>query len=175
MRQAILMGTTAAALIAIPQTAPAVAQDDRMMDHSNMERTSDAFPMNAQQQGMYTRWPDDRRMAYEDLDRDSQEYYWSLDQDDQDAYWRLDDRQRSMLMRATPQQRMTIMNSARTAMGGGMNDARTTMSRQSSMPAGQQIRFVSNAVVQNIPPPHQGEYPACTSDQDNNCIQRGGR
>ena len=32
------------------------------------------------------------------------------------------------------------------------------------------MRFVSNAVVQNIPAPHQGEYPVCESDADDNCI-----
>lgn len=34
-----------------------------------------------------------------------------------------------------------------------------------------EMHWASNAVVQDIPTPHQGEYPVCESDADDNCIK----
>ncbi len=150
MNKLILAGAAALSLIAVPGTA--------------QETDAGAYDMNTTQQQMFMNWPDDMRIAYTRWPAELQAYYWTLTPQQQDGWWVLTDDQRNRIFVATPELRAQ----AWTAIAAQM--AASTQPRTTTTTTSGNIRFVSNAVVQQIPPPHQGEYPVCTSDADDNCM-----
>lgn len=168
MKKAILAAATALSMAAVPAAAQVNDGD-----------------MTPEQQVMYDDLTDDQRTVFDTYTPDQQTmyfgwndalrgYYWSLEEEQQDAWWYLNDDQRVTLFQIqAPEQREAAWNSviaqvnqleARSPNG----QARTT--RTAASTSNGNIRFVSTGIVQNIPAPHQGEYPVCESDADDNCM-----
>lgn len=128
--------------------------------------------MTDMQQSQYDSWPAERQAEYMAWPAEYQTYYWTLTPTQQDAYWMLTVDQRSQIAAMTPmQQQQTwtaieaqIAARAPTTTTGATGMTSPTQSSSSSMV------MRSNPVVQDIPPPHQGEYPLCTDGRTNNCI-----
>merc|ERR1711974_190571 len=104
----------------------------------------------ADQQTMYFGWDDALRG-----------YYWSLNDQQQDAWWYLNDEQRATIFQIqAPEQRSAAWNSVLSQVAELENGDAATQQTVASRSASD-MRFVSNAVVQNAPAPHEGEYPVC--------------
>ena len=127
--------------------------------------------LTTQQQTMYDGWPMDRRNTYDGWPGAVQTYYWTLPSDRQEAYWMLNDEQRVQVYQMTPAQRTTAWGQIMSQMNAAMPNANasanaaTTPSRTGTMPA-----MSGNGMVQQIPAAHQGEYPPCRGDRQDNCI-----
>ncbi len=153
MRNLFLIGAAALAFTA----APAVAQNDM---------AGQSYEWTDTQKSMYDRWPADRRTAYDAWPPEVQEYYWTLQPTQAEGWWMLNDNQRLRIYEMTPQQQAT----AWTQIATQMNAAPAASSRST---AGANMRFVSNAVVQNTPGdqgPPTGEVPICSANEQDNCI-----
>lgn len=154
MNKMILAGIAAISLAAVPS----VAQDT----------TAGAYDMNTAQQQMYMEWPDDRRIAYTRWPVQLQQYYWSLTPQQQTGWWVLTDDQRNRIYVAAPQQRTQAWAAIASQMAGAPTSRVQNPAGGSMMANG--IQWASNPVVQQIPRPHQGEYPICKSDADDDCM-----
>ncbi|WP_145916966.1 hypothetical protein [Erythrobacter sp. QSSC1-22B] len=124
--------------------------------------------MNTSQQQMFMEWSDDKRIAYTRWPTQLQQYYWSLTPQQQTGWWVLTDDQRNRIYVAAPQQRTQAWAAIASQMAGAPASQAQNPVGGSMMANG--IQWVSNPVVQRIPPPHQGEYPVCESDADDNCM-----
>ncbi|WP_170004611.1 hypothetical protein [Pseudopontixanthobacter vadosimaris] len=167
MKNLILAGAAALAMGVMP--AAASAQTSATM-------SADAFPMNQMQQQTYMDWADENRTDYQRWDRSTQEYFWSLTPQQREGWWALNAEQRSRVLAMTPQQRTQAwasieaqMNGATPPMANNMATNRAGMNT-SAMNSNARINYVSNATVQNIPAPHQGEYPICSNNRSDNCM-----
>ncbi|ARU15567.1 hypothetical protein A9D14_04450 [Croceicoccus marinus] len=125
--------------------------------------------MTAMQQSQYDSWPAERQAEFMGWPTEYQTYYWTLTPTQQEAYWMLSVDQRSQIATMTPMQQQQTwtaiesqLSSSPPATTSGMTG--TTQSSNSNMV------MRSNPVVQDAPPPHQGEYPLCTDGRTNNCI-----
>jgi hypothetical protein len=162
-----LVLTAAASALALGLAVPAQATQQTGMQHSDMQHSE----MTAAQKAMYDSWPADRRMTYDNWPSGVQGYYFTLTPTQQNAFWMLNDEQRLQLYNLPANQRMAAWDGV-LAQVNAMQGQTGTMNQpanRSTMTSGN-VRFVSNAVVQNAPPPHQGEYPVCGRDQDDNCM-----
>ncbi|MXO85528.1 hypothetical protein GRI38_05740 [Altererythrobacter aurantiacus] len=175
-------------------SAPALA------DHHNeggqamneeMADSMDAYEMTTMQQTDYDSWNATQQSTYDNWPGGVQEYYFTLNDDQQDAWWMLNDEQRVQVYNLGETQRtaawtsiMNQVNARQSGMSGmnnssqtGMNNASPTGMNNSSSTAmmsnmgnSGNIRFVRNEEVQAAPAPHNGEYPICNSDMDDNCM-----
>ena len=190
MKTLLFAGSAALAVVCAPSAALAdhhmEAQDSGAMQSGQMnDMDSTSMEMNAQQQSMYDSWPADRQTTYDAWPGEIQTYYFTLDDTQQEAFWLLTDEQRQRVYALTPTQRtaawnsimsqMNAMDSNATTPGNSASSnmsstARTTTANNSSAMGSGNIRFVSNQRVQNAPAPHNGEYPVCGSDQQDNCM-----
>ncbi|MGB3797970.1 MAG: hypothetical protein WA957_16925 [Alteraurantiacibacter sp.] len=122
---------------------------------------------------MFNTYSPDQHTMYFGWNEALRSYYWTLDEEEQNAWWYLDDDQRMTLFQIqAPEQRAMAWNSIINQVNSMENDqagAQTVNSGNMSTTSSN-MRFVSNEVAQNIPAPHQGEYPVCESDADDNCI-----
>ena len=174
-----------------PMANQPMAQQDMEMN-AQQKSMYDAMPAN--QRAMFDTWENDRKMDYMRLDAPVQSYYWTLQPDQQEAWWLLDDQQRTRLYSMAPEQRTAAwtsvvnqvnqmkngqqpmarsgnMPSGSTATGSGnMASGSGMMAGTSGMAGAGNINFISNPVMQNIPAPHQGEYPLCNAGRQDNCI-----
>ncbi|MFB0611137.1 hypothetical protein [Aurantiacibacter poecillastricola] len=171
MNKTMLAAATALSMISVPA----------MADHHE----GDEMDMTADQQMMYDELDADQRAMFDTYSPDQQTmyfgwndalrgYYWSLDEDQQEAWWYLDDDQRTTLFQIqAPEQRTAAWNSILTQVAqieGEATGQTAGAATNASATSNSNMRFASNAVVQDIPAPHQGEYPVCESDADDNCI-----
>ncbi len=169
MNKTILAAATALSMVSVPA----------MADHHQGES---AYDMSPQQQAMYDELDADQRALFDTYTPDQQTlyfgwndalrgYYWSLNEQQQDAWWYLDDEQRVTLFQMQAPERREATWNAIIAQVDEL-EARDASSQQaySASEDSRDMRFVSNAVVQDVPAPHQGEYPVCESDADDNCI-----
>ena len=164
------LAATAAATLALT-AAPAMA-DDHMGD--------DMVELTTAQQTMYDGWPEDRRMAYDGWPMEAQSYYWTLTPAQTEAWWVLTDEQRVRVVGMNEMQREQAWTSiiaqvngapapsAATPTSTSPNSTSTTANSMATTRGN--IRFVSNERVQSAPAPHQGEYPVCSANQQDNCM-----
>lgn len=158
----------AGAMLLAGVATPAIADDhDDMME------------LSAQQQSMYDGWSAEQQTSYDGWPMEAQTYYWTLDDMQKDIWWNaLNDDQRVRIVGMNDQQRMAAWQSIRSQMAGSTNattpnsttTGKTGMATRSSSSMNSNIRFVENAMVQNIPAPHNGEYPPCKDGRTDNCI-----
>lgn len=139
----------------------------------------DMMELSAQQQSMYDGWSAEQQTSYDAWPMEAQTYYWTLDDMRKDIWWNaLNDAQRVRIVGMNDQQRMAAWQSIRSQMAGSTNattpnsatTGNTGMATRSSSSMNSNIRFVENAMVQNIPAPHNGEYPPCKDGRTDNCI-----
>lgn len=160
MRIFLMAGAAALAFGA----APALHADDHMME------------MSATQKSMYDSWPADRRSAYDEWPKDYQVYYWTLTPAQMDGWWVLTNDQRARVFAMTPEQRTAAWAAIANQMNGRSDMATTSTSTQMAGNTGAMsgnIRWVSNAVVQNTPAdagPPTGDLPICAPNAEDNCI-----
>lgn len=173
MKKAFLAAATALSMVAVPATAqqqtreapedaPAFysAEHERMLRDMEPEARVYFDQLDEEQQQLYFGW-----------DAALRDYYWSLDTDQRDAWWYLNDEQRITLYQIeAPEQREAAWDSV-VAQVAEM-EAREAASQQAAntTTGSGEMEWASNAVVQEIPAPHQGEYPVCESDADDSCI-----
>lgn len=151
MRNLMMAGAAALAFAAVPT----VAQD---VD-------GPVYDMTDAQEQMFMTWEDEKRIAYERWPAAVQAYYWTLRPVEVDAWWILTDDQRIRIYEMTPQQR----TAAWAQIAAQMNNAATV--RTPAAAAATNIRFVSNAHVQNIPMDQaSGDIPICSDEMFDNCI-----
>ena len=159
MKSLIFAGAAALALTATPALA-----DDHM----------DAMELTATQQAMYDAWTDSQRTTYDAWPMEAQTYYWTLDDMQQGVWWNaLNNEQRVRIVGMDDAQRVAAWTSIRNQMNAAGNatasnasaTARTTRSATSG-----NIVFRGNAVTQTAPAAHNGEYPPCKGDQQDNCV-----
>lgn len=133
--------------------------------------------MTAEQQAMYDSWPADYRTAYDSWPAeqqtmyfvwpaDLQTYYWTLTPAQQNAYWMLTDEQKMQVYALPEGQRATTWASIVSQVNAQTGE---TMPATQAGTSGS-MEFVGNAMVQDIPAPHQGEYPPCRGEVQDNCI-----
>lgn len=170
MRKTILAAATALSLAAMP----VVAQDAANRD-PGAQAVYEA--LSPEQQAMFDRLTPDRQVMYFGWTDALRDYYWTLGQQRQDAWWYLSDEQRIALFRIQDSQQREEMWSSIVEQVAALDQPDT--SRDVPTPAsgssattteGTEVTFVSNSVVQDAPPPHQGEYPVCTDGRTDNCI-----
>ena len=158
-----LFAATAAIGLALT-TTPALADH-----HMNGE-----MKMTAEQMEMYNGWTEGNRAMYDGWPDDAQTYYWTLDGEQQDIWWNnLNDEQRVRIVGMNAQQRTAAWTSINNQMNGNANAAASnasTTARANSPAMSGNVRFQSNAMIQNIPAAHNGEYPPCRGDMQDNCI-----
>lgn len=144
--------------------APSMAQEDSVAQENN----AGGHDMSTSQHRMIMHWPEDKRITYAGWPEEHQTYYWTLTPQQQTGWWILTDEQRNRIYVATPEQRARewVANAARVT--STPSTQTPTQMAGTTMSGG--IRWVSNPVVQQIPPPHNGEYPVCKSDRDDNCM-----
>lgn len=165
MNKAILAAATALSMISVPAMADhhesdeMTAEQQMMYDELSAADRVEFDSYTPEQQTMYFGWNDALRG-----------YYWSLDDNQQDAWWYLDDDQRVTLFQIqAPEQREAAWNSVIAQVNQLEAGNSSTATRTAASTSGN-IQFVNTGVVQNIPAPHQGEYPVCESDADDNCM-----
>ena len=158
-----LLAATAAIGLALT-ASPALA------DH----HMSGEMKMTAEQTAMYDGWSEANRTTYDAWPAEAQTYYWTLDSGQQDIWWNaLNNDQRVRIVGMDPQQRMAAWTSISNQMNGNANAAASnasTTARANSTAMNGNVRFQSNAMVQNVPAAHNGEYPPCRGDMQDNCI-----
>lgn len=174
MKKALLAAATALSMVAVPATAqqqtreapedaPALysAAHEEMLRELEPEARVYFDQLDEDQQAMYFGWNDALR-----------DYYWTLDENQRDAWWYLNEDQRITIYQIqAPEQRAAAWDSVLTQVAE-MEQGNATASQQATArtSASSDLRFVSNEMVQDAPAPHQGEYPVCESDADDNCI-----
>ena len=170
MNKAILAAATALSMAAIPATAQVNNVDDKRDMTEAQQMMYDE--LNADQRTIFDTYTPDQQTMYYGWNDALRGYYWSLDQDEQNAWWYLDDQQRVTLFQIqAPEQREAAWSSVLTQVeqmeaGASPEQAASETTATSSG----NMEWASNEVTQNVPAPHQGEYPICESDADDNCI-----
>lgn len=159
MKSLIYAGAAALAIAATPALA-----DDHM----------DGTELTVTQQAMYDAWTAEQQTTYDAWPVEAQTYYWTLDEMQQDVWWNnLNDEQRVRIVAMTIPQRTaawtSISNQLNAANNAASSNASATARSTPSATSGS-INYRGNAMVQDIPAPHQGEYPVCKGDLDDNCI-----
>ncbi len=155
----------AGAMLLAGVATPAVAQDG-------------AMELTTQQQTMYDGWTAEQQTTYDAWPMAAQTYYWTLDDMQKDVWWNaLNNEQRVRIVGMNAQQRTAAWQSIRNQVNDATTSAAATSTtsssattRSSSANASGNMRFVQNAVVQDAPAPHNGEYPPCRGDLTDNCI-----
>ncbi len=171
MNKVILGAATALSMISVPALA-----DHHNGDHMEMTAAQQMMydELDAADQAEFDSYEMEQKTTYFSWNDNLRTYYWTLNDDQQEAWWYLNDNQRSQVYQIPAEQRSAAWNSILTqvAQMEGTMPASQQASSNSAMSSNSNgsMRFVSNAVVQNIPAPHQGEYPVCESDADDNCI-----
>ncbi len=173
MNKAILAAATALSMAAIPAAAQVNNVDDKR-DMTEAQQTM-YDELDADQRTMFDSYTPDQQTMYYGWNDALRGYYWSLDQDEQNAWWYLNDQQRVTLFQIqAPEQReaawTSIIAQVDEMEGDSASTSQQAYSNTSNTSSDGEMRWASNAVVQNIPAPHQGEYPVCESDADDNCI-----
>ncbi len=165
MNKTLLAAATALSMISVPamadhhESGEMTADQQMMYDELSPADRAEFDTYTADQQTMYFGWNDALRG-----------YYWSLNDEQQDAWWYLNDEQRATIFQIqAPEQRAAAWNSV-IAQVSELEDGNATTQQAAATTSTTDMRFVSNAVVQDAPAPHQGEYPVCESDADDNCI-----
>ena len=165
MKKAFLAAATALSMAAVPAAAQVddadmTPEQQTMYDDLTADQRTVFDTYTTDQQAMYFGWNDALRG-----------YYWSLDEDQQDAWWYLNDDQRVTLFQIqAPEQREAAWNSVIAQVNELETGNAPAQSQNAASSTSGDIQFVSNGVVQNVPAPHEGEYPVCESDADDNCI-----
>ncbi len=132
--------------------------------------------MTATQQSQYESWPAERQTEFMGWPAEYQTYYWTLTPTQQDAYWMLSVDQRSKIAAMTPMQQQQTWTAIEAQLASqstgstGMSGSTGTAASTSGMQSGANMTMRDNAMVQQIPAPHQGEYPLCTDGRTDNCI-----
>lgn len=172
MNKPLLAAAAAVSMFAMP----AMAQDmshgmSHGMNHElNEAQTATYMALNTTQRAAFDGWPHDRQMGYLGWPENVRTYYWTLDDERTTAWWMLNDEQRVRLFEMQPGQRETAWGSIMSQVNGTPAAASATTTT-STMPTNAQMRYVRNATVQSIPArTTTGEYPICTSDADDYCI-----
>jgi hypothetical protein len=168
MKKTFLAAATALSMIAVPALA-----DNHESDPMTAEQQVIYDALSAADQAEFDSYTVDQRTAYFGWNAPLRDYYWTLNADQQDAWWYLNDDQRTQIFQIPAEQRTAAWNSvvAQVAeMENGTTPANQQAAASDNMSDDADVRFVSNEVVQNAPAPHQGEYPVCESDADDNCI-----
>jgi hypothetical protein len=154
----LLTATAAAAALAL--SGPAMA-DDHMVE------------LTTAQQTMYDGWPEERRMTYDGWPMEAQSYYWTLTPEQTEAWWMLTDEQRVRVVGMTDAQQTAAWQSIISQINGTATAPAATQAQtnaSSTATTSGDVRFVSNEMVQNAPAPHNGEYPVCTANMQDNCM-----
>lgn len=140
-----------------PDNAPAfysAAHEDQLREMEPEYRIH-FDTLDAERQAMYFGW-----------DAALRDYYWTLTPDQREAWWYLNDQQRITLFQMEGDANRAAAWSAVVAQ---VDALQADQAAYADSHAG--MTFVSNAVVQDIATPaHSGEYPVCTSDHDDHCI-----
>lgn len=127
--------------------------------------------LDAQQRAMFDTYTPEQRTMYFGWKDALRGYYWSLDADQQNARWYLDDSQRATLFQIqAPEQRTAAWNSVIAQVEQMEAQGTNQQASTDNANATGEMEWASNAVIQDIPAPHQGEYPVCESDADDSCI-----
>ena len=165
-----------AAAVALASALPLAAQQTTPPDHA----TPGTHAMNPDQQRDYDSWPPDRRTMYDRWPNNLQVYYWTLDPVQRNGWWVLNDEQRAQIYAMTPEQQVQTWASIDQQLRGTAPAAATSSAARGTAgspasPTGMaassgNIQWTSNAVVQQVPPPHRGEYPVCKGDNDDQCM-----
>ena len=151
-----IFAITAAAGLALT-SMPAMA--DSHMDSSDIM-------LNAQQKSMMASWPADRQQTYMAWPQEAQAYYWTLSAEQKEGWWMLDNPQRVRIVGMNPADRAAVWRNIASQMSTASAPARTMPTAMNST----NVRYVSNSMVQDIPPPLNGEYPPCTNSRMDNCM-----
>ena len=191
MKTLFFAGVAALAVVAMPSVAQVGGAGPEATTSSVADKRG--MEMNDEQRAMYDAMPADQRAAFDMLDPERQvmyfgweepvrAYYMRLPSAQQEAWWYLTDDQRMSIYNLAPAQRETAWSSVinqvnQTQNPGSDGNAaampgsatRSNTMARSGMASGN-INYVSNPVMQNIPAPHQGEYPPCRGDREDNCI-----
>lgn len=104
----------------------------------------------------YWAWPNDYRSSYWTWPANYQSYYWELTPDQQTAWWALSAEQRGQILAMTPDQQLAAWNSI---------NAQITASKTPTMV------MASGTTAQATPAARTGEYPICSGDIQDSCIQ----
>ncbi|WP_338244324.1 hypothetical protein [Aurantiacibacter hainanensis] len=171
MKKAFLAAATALSMAAVPAAAQVHDVDDKRDMTPQQQVMYD--DLSADQQAVFDTYTPDQQTMYFGWNDALRGYYWSLDENQQDAWWYLNDDQRVTLFQIqAPEQREAAWNSVIAQVDEletRSSTAQTTATRTAANTTGN-IQFVNTGIVQDIPPAHQGEYPVCESDADDNCI-----
>lgn len=168
MKKTFLAAATALSMISVPALADHHEADDMTAEQQVMY---DA--LSATDQAEFDTYTVDQRAAYFAWNAPLRDYYWTLNADQQDAWWYLNDNQRTQIFQIPADQRTAAWNSVVAQVAqveNGTTPANQQAAASDDMSNDADVRFVSNEVVQSAPAPHQGEYPVCESDADDNCI-----
>lgn len=144
MRKTILAAATAMSMAAVPAAAQDYTEDGQTFQ-------------SAAHLDMLT---EDQRADYDSWDVEVRDYYITLDPEARSAWWTFDDDYRTYLYEMTADQRSDQWSAILAKLEGNRQYEAS-------------INFASNAVVQDVPMPrvaHDGEYPVCTDDYDDHCI-----
>lgn len=168
MNKAILAAATALSMAAVPamaqqQTSP--SPDNAPAFHSAAHEDT-LREMDQESRVYFDQLDEEQQASYVGWDKPVRDYYWTLNNDQRDAWWYLNDDQRATIYQIqAPEQRTAAWNSVLSQVAE-LERANSTSSTSNTG----EMRFVSNEMVQDAPAPHQGEYPVCESDADDNCI-----
>ena len=116
--------------------------------------------MTEAQQADYDGWSPAKKGEFATWPVSYQTYYWTLTPTQQDAYWTLTVEQRAQIAAMSPMQQQQAWSAIESQFAA--NSAAGTVDPVYIMR--------DNAVVQQAPPPHNGEYPLCTDGRTDNCI-----
>ncbi|MCP9222945.1 hypothetical protein MKP08_09320 [Erythrobacter sp. LQ02-29] len=179
-----ILAATAAMGLAIA-AVPAVAQ---MNNDSMGEMNSTGMQMTAQQQAAYDGWRQSRQAAYDTWDDKTKTYFWTLDPMEMEGWWALSDAQKAKVLSMTPEQQAQTWASIKSQLAStpatSSTTSSTTSSGMSSSNSGNMSssastpRYVSNEMVQNMgasKKPAGGDYPVCTKNMTDNCVNPGAR
>lgn len=104
----------------------------------------------------YWSWPNDYRTSYWTWPDNYQSYYWDLTDEQQTAWWALSPEQRGQILAMTPEQQLAAWDSI---------NAQITASQEP------ETVLTSNTTVEAAPAPRTGEYPICSGEIQDSCIQ----
>jgi len=169
MKKAFLAAATALSMAAVPAMAQqqTTASPDNAPAFHSAAHEDTLREMDAETRVYFDQLDEDQQAMYVGWDAPLQDYYWTLDDNQRDAWWYLNDEQRATIYQIqAPEQRTAAWNSVLSQVAEMEQGTDTTPAPNNTG----DLRFVSNEMVQSAPAPHQGEYPVCESDADDNCI-----
>ncbi|GMN14330.1 hypothetical protein [Altererythrobacter sp. MTPC7] len=158
-----LLAATAAAALTLT-AAPAFADD-------HME--GDMVELTTAQQTMYDGWPAERQTTYDAWPMEAKTYYWTLTPEQTEAWWVLTNEQRVRVVGMNEMQRSQAWTSILSQINGtAAAPAAPAAQANASATAATtgNVRFVSNEMAQSAPAPVTGEYPICSANQQDNCM-----